>query len=318
MTSALYMHPWYKMPTLKRKGSFEFDFDHACQPHQAGVENLRDRELASGPRVKRRRCDNLENGFSQLSLNPTAVGAVVQPQTQHLWGVPYSANPSYNAFGSTQSQPQPPSSGVDSVLTGTAPDAPSLATSASGPLPPAIHEYTSISPPDISPTAIDTEEYSWYEPEKDLITNLNTTEPDASPSPSSPTGAGRTGGDDDEDSLRVTLPASLLRRLNNRDDVNLPSLLREAPDSDPSKALVLFRPLTLPSAEEKEEEGTSRTEPSIGGDIELEEPEYMVGTEDIPIIEEEDLIPSSLMASGNMVDGLDIEELQDDDAMDIE
>ncbi|KAI0081868.1 hypothetical protein K474DRAFT_1655731 [Panus rudis PR-1116 ss-1] len=138
MTSALPIHPWFRNPSLKRKGSYTVD-----SPDIATFE--------TSPRTKRRRCDNLEHGFAQMTLNPAAIVPPVQQQPLFMQTSPFGSNPPpFQPLGGTVN------------LNGTS-------------IPPAAD--TTVQPTDVpSPVPVDidppsprskTSVPSWYEPQKD-------------------------------------------------------------------------------------------------------------------------------------------------------
>ena len=77
-TNVHYMHPWFKMPSHKRKSCIDLDApesptQHECEPS------------VFAPLPKRRRCDTLERRIASLSLNavdPTRTSTTTFGQTQ--------------------------------------------------------------------------------------------------------------------------------------------------------------------------------------------------------------------------------------------
>ncbi|KAI0829659.1 hypothetical protein BC628DRAFT_1358139, partial [Trametes gibbosa] len=62
------LHPWFKMPSLKRKDVSSDEEDVPAVPARGASYELR-RSLSPAPSPKRRRCDVLESGLSQLTLH---------------------------------------------------------------------------------------------------------------------------------------------------------------------------------------------------------------------------------------------------------
>ncbi|KAK7692675.1 hypothetical protein QCA50_004308 [Cerrena zonata] len=307
MASALHMHPWYRLPTLKRKTSLEYDSDLVLQglksPLSHSSSSTVERDMASLPKPKRRRCDNLEHGFSQLSLTPS-----VALQTPSVPPVASSSTP--------YSQPHASGSFSDaSYNTNFVPTNVNFTSHEAE-----MHYPVQIPSADIPPAPVDNVGYSWYEPEKDriVITDLGPSPPSTPPPPSE---TRRTEDDTDEPPLHISLPSFLLKRLNNRQSDSLPPLHNSG--SDPSKALVLFRPLSIPTVEEPPSPPTHKSHrkrrESYGPSIGVADDDA-IEAEDVPIIEEPS-VASSLFREEIGRGHLHIEEIHDhadDDAMDIE
>ncbi|TCD59796.1 hypothetical protein EIP91_011420 [Steccherinum ochraceum] len=76
MADTVQMHPWFRLPTLKRKSAYIYDdsdsrlaLAYPRQPSDYDGPQLAD------PPSKRRRCDVLERGLAQLSIAHPAPGA---------------------------------------------------------------------------------------------------------------------------------------------------------------------------------------------------------------------------------------------------
>ncbi|KAI0081867.1 hypothetical protein K474DRAFT_1007302 [Panus rudis PR-1116 ss-1] len=123
-------------------------------------------------------------------------------------------------------------------------------------------------------------------------------------------------GDSEDEHVKVTVPSGFLDRLRKRQalEMDLPALLR-GPESDPSKALVLFRPLGVPNT--SDEPSSSAVDRGYEVEEEREDPDteqedYMSGT---PLDAASPIIP--------VEDGVEVEDITDnnadmDDAMDVE
>lgn len=284
MADTMRMHPWLRLPTRKRKSPSPLDpavpstsastsyphyYSHSTNrlPSFSRTENTDTdvEELSSAtppPAPKRRRCDNLEHGFSQLSI----VGGV---PSSSVW--PGSTSPD----------------GVERHPIITEPeDEP-------------IDIEIDVDGPGVGG---ETEDRGWFEPEKDRTSRLTVCSPlraythsnanyDAGivitrldslsdsdtecPKPPSNTLAASDVGGVDPVSVSIS-PALLDRLKSQQQNFGLPGLL-QGPSSSPansslnllqsdeSKAVVLFKPLNVPphpvineppSEEEDEEIGT--------------------------------------------------------------
>ncbi|KAH9949610.1 hypothetical protein B0H21DRAFT_881798 [Amylocystis lapponica] len=230
MTSAYptYMHPWFRMPSLKRKSSFAEDLSSREATSQS--------YLASRP--KRRRCENLEHGIAQLSLNAAVDASMAGWVPVASLSTPLPPGPS-PPFTAPPLSPQPPQTRAP--------------WDAAPPMHAALDARSSpAAAPEVADVDVPMKGPSWYEVEKDrtspsaalalspahvrtergragiVVTDLDDSDSDEpAPAPSGAPGS------------MVVSPA-VLDRL-----ARLPRGLPASPASDPgaSKALVLFRPL---------------------------------------------------------------------------
>ncbi|KAH9831213.1 uncharacterized protein C8Q71DRAFT_783252 [Rhodofomes roseus] len=228
-------HPWFREPSLKRKTLEDDDI--------SVVEFPQTRPVA--PRPKRRRCDNIEHGLAQMTLNhPVVSSPPAEPQFVPLVEPPYALQYAYSESTahapSVQEVPSSPrplfSMGFPSrvVLPGSVEE-------------PASPEQTRDIPD------VRMKIPSWYEPEKDriVITDLEDSDTDDQEETQGPNA-----------DAGYTVSSALLDRL----PIHAPSLpLPNLSDSDSRKALVLFRPLVVPSAVETEPEESSEddVEPDV-------------------------------------------------------
>ncbi|GBE81244.1 hypothetical protein SCP_0309710 [Sparassis crispa] len=279
------MHPWYRQPSLKRRLSH--DEDEEDKPDRTPARVVPDspsRPLSKTTHhTKRRRCDTLERGIAQLTLNTTANRAPVAPPPLVL----YPTNPSAST-GPTTACTQAPAPGL--TITPISPPGPFGQpawnasqtpygyaypyTNASQPvvLPGSVEEPTSpLAPPRAAEEEPDVPDVqmrgpSWYEIEKDRIV-INDLED--SDSEENEEGSSAEGG--------MTLSPALLEHLANGNQSALPVF----PEPDASKALVLFRPLVIPtdtSEEEKkpeEERDVPDVSPVARTDIMLDDDDAM-------------------------------------------
>lgn len=220
------MHPWFRMPSNKRK--------------TPELDSSDDSSDADSFLPKRRRCDALENGLAQLSLN-----SALHPPHQRRSCFPHRdpyVSPQYKA-GFPPLQP-PTSVGwnthTDQVVDHTSPVI----------FPGSIEEPTSpAAVPEVPEVTMKSR--SWYEPEKDRIVIVDLDDSDT---------------DEPADEPAVQVNGALLDRLRSRREPDFQEGLT-SPDS--SKALVLFKPvlpLPLPECAGKVEESSEVTEPSLGTD----------------------------------------------------
>ncbi|GJE94882.1 hypothetical protein PsYK624_110580 [Phanerochaete sordida] len=247
------MHPWFRMPSHKRK-SPEFD----SSDDASDVES-------SAP--KRRRCDALENGLAQLSLNPALHAA---PQS----------TPPFPPFGSYLSSetkdglpaglaPQPPV--YDHWNAYTHPSAHYASTVI---LPGSVEEPTSpAAAPDVPEVTMKSR--SWYEPEKDRIVIVDLDDSDT---------------DEPTDEPAVQVNAALLDRLRSHRE---PDFQADLAPPDPSKALVLFKPVLPPPLVEsmtKAENAPQVTEPMQSADEESMQSESLddVIVKEVPLYDNDD------------------------------
>ncbi|KAI0645402.1 hypothetical protein C8Q79DRAFT_911263 [Trametes meyenii] len=243
------------MPSLKRKDASSDEEDAPpATPIRAASYGAR-RSLSPAPSPKRRRCDVLENGLSQLTLD----GRPIPPSSAQF------------ASGQLHS---PFSSGRNLVPSVQFPDTPVLASQTAFPLwmdgqhapdvtqlsstiiptavvlPGSVEEPTSpeatlgdANVPDVSMKVP-----SWYEIEKDriVITDLEDSDQEDSDDPATSKAAAG----------QFTISSALLERLPK------PHTLGPlAPEAGPSNALVLYRPLAPLPAEARKEEDDSQRQP---------------------------------------------------------
>lgn len=102
------LHPWFRMPSQKRKDLSDEDEDAPSPFYER-------RSISPAPSPKRRRCDVLENGMSQLTLDgrsiapsaPYILASVTGPPTTTSYPAPIVQYPT--DVPSPTSQPAPPS-----------------------------------------------------------------------------------------------------------------------------------------------------------------------------------------------------------------
>ncbi|OCH93131.1 hypothetical protein OBBRIDRAFT_372786 [Obba rivulosa] len=233
-TYPYHMHPWFRMPSLKRK-------DHSDDSESSSGEYAA--RSPSPPRVKRRRCDLLEKGLAQLDLNAVvdgsrAPGILAADVPRHV----AAASPAQPSF---QGPPAWAASTSTSAYPANVPP-PRVVR------PGSVEEPTSPAQSEIPDVRMKVR--TWYEIEKDriVVTDLE--------------GSDTEGSDVDapaEPLASVAVSPTLLARMSRQNE--LPIYARNTSGSNPSQALVLFRPLVKPTdvaadAHEPEEE-TETTEP---------------------------------------------------------
>lgn len=133
MADTVRMHPWFRLPTLKRKSTYIYheDDSHLAQPNTNSPPNelaVQQQEGLLLPPPKRRRCDVLERGLAQLSIAPP------------------------DAF-------ETPSTGA-SIASGGWDTVPAYIS------PVSLERHPIVTEPEETPIECDQEE-SWFEPEKD-------------------------------------------------------------------------------------------------------------------------------------------------------
>ncbi|THH15471.1 hypothetical protein EW146_g5011 [Bondarzewia mesenterica] len=212
-------HPWFKMPSLKRKHSTEDDADSSSSSSSPTLV----------PRVahlpKRRRCSPLERGFAGLTLNNyNFVVASVPDITIQEEG--YFAPPSSvpDVYAPTRAFPPPISgSSMDTEM------ASPCSSSAATPVPVSYPSQVE-SPADTTAPDIRMHSSSWYEPEKDriVITDLD--------------GSSSSDEDENEDKGKADAPLVVSPAVLDRLKQQQQSLSPFSPEGQ-SMALVLFRPL---------------------------------------------------------------------------
>ena len=292
------LHPWFRMPTLKRKDLSDEEEDSPPPMYQSR------RSLSPAPSPKRRRCDVLENGMSQLTLDGRSMGSAPYILASPIVQYPTDA-PTSHPLPSWTDAPYAPR--VTHIPTNVA---------ATVVLPGSVEEPTS--PETVAEETevrdVSMKGPSWYEIEKDrtsasLPPSSSSVPPSSTPifvptsparfsshSPPSPAPSTRrplfrhasrpprptvvdarsddTGivitdledsDDEDENTLPTphtstgddgardfTISSALLDRLPKHHVLGL-----HAPESNPSTALVLYRPLVLPGESSKEDTGAS-------------------------------------------------------------
>lgn len=275
----VHMHPWFRMPSLKRKDPSDDSESSSGEYHPRSP---------SPPRTKRRRCDVLERGLAQLDLNavadgsPTAQGPSISVLNMppHA-GAPAPLPPSY--------QGPPPWAASSSSTPYAAP-----ASMPAVVLPESVEEPTSPAQDELADVKMKVP--SWYEIEKDrtcparsvcaradaaagiVVTDLEDSDTEE--------------GDAAEPQPSVALSPALLERLARRQD--LPIYARDASSPDLSSALVLFRPPGRPGGAEEEER------------VELPEPEERFVEIDS---DAEEMMDTSPLASPPADDAMDVEPL---------
>ncbi|KAI0675007.1 hypothetical protein C8Q78DRAFT_1066882 [Trametes maxima] len=240
------LHPWFKMPSLKRKDASSDEEDAPiATPIRAASYGTR-RSLSPAPSPKRRRCDVLENGMSQLTLDAqfasghavSLVPSVQFPDTPIL-----SSQTTSPLWMDRQHAPD-----VTQLSNTVIPTAVVLPGSVEEPTSPeATLEDADV--PDVSMKVP-----SWYEIEKDriVITDLEDSDQEDNNDPASSNNAATASGRDH--AAQFTISSALLERLPK------PHRLGPlGPEAGPSNALVLYRPLApLPAEAREEEDGSQR------------------------------------------------------------
>lgn len=286
--TSVHMHPWFRMPSLKRKtystdssdsasasdadaSASEFD-GPALHTYGHAREHIQyhSHDRAAPPPPKRRKCDVLESGIAQLSLDPRASwpgapvnaslnmnGAPIPPQPQPAYAPSWAAQPiagpstDPNSWNTQPPIPYP----APVVFPGSVEEPTSPAANPSSGLSPTSRDADAS--PDIADVTMKGS-YQWYEPEKDRTsrsasapapaTNANANAArkrtagivitDLDDSDTSDTEA---GAEADAPALRVN--AAFMERLR----AGTAPIPRGPPPPSDSKALVLFRPLVLNS-----------------------------------------------------------------------
>ncbi|KAL7281283.1 hypothetical protein ACG7TL_004592 [Trametes sanguinea] len=349
------LHPWFKMPSLKRKDLSSDEEDAPSPPGRAASLEPSRRSLSPGPSPKRRRCDPLESGMSQLTLDGRAVPPSPSPFAPGQYPFPsthVNASPApapaagtvYPPYLPTVQLPTTPNptSAPAAPLWADAPHMPNVTTlpdagAGAVVLPGSVEEPTS--PQTVVEEEADAPEVkmkvpSWYEVEKDrtsspshastsasftahrrpprpTVTDVSSSSSSSVYSSASSSRSGSAGivitdleGSDSEDEdagskpkpaadadtpPQFTISSALLDRLPKPGQTLGPL----APESNPGNALVLYRPLPLPSearVEEVEEDEDKENRGARTPQMEAEDApqiEEVVETEDVPIAEEE-------------------------------
>ncbi|TBU43410.1 hypothetical protein BD309DRAFT_864375 [Dichomitus squalens] len=263
------------MPSQKRK-----DFSDDEDTPSAYYEPRR--SLSPTPSPKRRRCDVLESGMSQLTLGglpfygapPTSYTTLSGGPARTVVGA--SASPSYLA--PAVQHPETPT--VVSTISHPWSDAPQdpyvtpILANITTPvvLPGSVEEPTSpeVSTGEAEVADVSMKGPSWYEIEKDRIVIIDLEDSDAEDED-------RTATDSGPDAPAFKISSALLDRLPKPH-----ALGALGPEPSPATALVLYRPLIVPAEHEEgpsdEEEG--KEERDLGS-VSVEELQPMV--EEVPM-----------------------------------
>lgn len=241
-------HPWFNMPSKKRK--------RPPSPSSEGDECPERFRTFEGELPKRRRCSTLEQGFAHLNLSHSmqthvsSTSTSPNPSILEL-DVPFVRSPSPNAMESDYTYPIIQPTFIEE------PTSPDISV-----YPPRSAEGESEEVADVKMRS-----ESWYEPEKDrkcccslirlllylagntgiVITDLDDSDEEGGPNSTS-------------DSSGLTISNALLNRLRNQQPERHALPL---PSAKPSSALVLFRPLSVPSKELEGEEVQEATVPTL-------------------------------------------------------
>ncbi|KAF9264253.1 hypothetical protein L218DRAFT_958673, partial [Marasmius fiardii PR-910] len=184
------------------------------------------------PTKKRPRVTALEHGFSHMTLNnsitpPTTLpGLVEQQDVSHL--LPTSSSSQWSSSSLSAME-------IEEVLANSQPSFITRPDSIEEPVSP-LPSFTDVWDVKMKGT-------SWYEPEPDriIITDLDSSDDEDSPDENQP----------------ITISPALLQRIRERD------LLRASVPAGHNQALVLYRPLTIPTpSDEKENRSSSLSPPS--------------------------------------------------------
>lgn len=346
------LHPWFKMPSLKRKdaSSDEEDAYTTSSPIRGASYEPPRRSLSPAPSPKRRRCDVLESGMSQLTL----AGRPIPPSPAHPGQFPPQYSIPAAAGAPTILFPITPSTSTQSVASQWAdglqvspvlPATTALQTSVV--LPGSVEEPTSpeafaaaVMDPDVHDVSMKVP--SWYEIEKDR-TSSSPSPPRSLYAPAreppvclpvADTRSRRLAGivitdledsdaeDDDNgdantsksissaDAPQFTISSALLDRLP-KPSATLGPL---APDPNPTNALVLYRPLPLPASSHEDQDDVRDSARWSGNALRIEE----VFTEDEPIMEDTEMpVDDDQLEFAPAVAG-SAGEPADDEPMDIE
>ncbi|KAI0371125.1 hypothetical protein BV20DRAFT_942941, partial [Pilatotrama ljubarskyi] len=297
MTSAAwanphYLHPWFKMPSLKRKDLSSDEEDAPTTPLRA-ASNAPRRSLSPTPSPKRRRCDVLESGMSQLTLD----GRPIPSSSVHFAPGQFPPPPTLQPSGSSAAAPT-----VFFPDTPTAASQPAAPLWADGPhVPNVTHLPTTTTATSVvrpgsveeptSPESVEQEADapevsmkvpSWYEIEKDriVITDLEDSDAEDNDTATTTTTSGAGGKStptvdlDSRDAPQFTISSALLDRLPKPTTAFGPL----APESNSSNALVLYRPLPLPADSKEYEDSSQRTQEEEDDGPKIEEVE-----QDVPV-----------------------------------
>ncbi|KAH9855218.1 hypothetical protein C2E23DRAFT_866849 [Lenzites betulinus] len=260
------LHPWFKMPSLKRKDVSSDEEDAPGFPIRGAAYAPR-RSLSPAPSPKRRRCDVLESGMSQLTL----LGRAIPPPPAHAasplqFPPPPLPPQSLHAPSPTILFPDTPTTVAQSTspLWADEPQVTNLlptpaALQAPVILPGSVEEPTSPAAP--APAAdpdvpdVSMKVPSWYEIEKDriVITDLEDSEAEDEDDANA-----------DADTHQFSISSALLGRLKTPAALHGQVLL--APEPGPSNALVLYRPLPFAGRVGADEDDGPRIEEVPEGD----------------------------------------------------
>ncbi|KAI0686348.1 hypothetical protein BC835DRAFT_1309554 [Cytidiella melzeri] len=220
MTSAwqypVQSHPWFRMPSLKRK---------AVERESSSSSADSDLERFALPR-KRFKCGILESGFAQLSLNQTinAPLASTPSLSTHLPNTTHAQNDSW-ASQSTSTSASGDATWGDISYADFETD-PQHASSIV--LPGSVEEPSSPEAQTVQePQDVTMKSRSWYEPEKDRIVIVDLDDSDLE--------------DSADDSPELTVNSALLSRIRDQ----RANALTSRKDAGPSMALVLYKPLPV-------------------------------------------------------------------------
>ncbi|KAK7454522.1 hypothetical protein VKT23_011276 [Stygiomarasmius scandens] len=278
--SSFFSHPWFDKPSMKRK--------HSSSPENS--DDSRNVDLSKSPaesRAKRPKISTIERGFSSLSIDRAHQQSA--PSSSNVGGFPPSIIPADDAM---DIEPTPPSSIPPSMIPSSSPflhsDPIEIPVSTSQ----LSLQPSSIEEPDSPPTRdLKMRGTSWYEPEPDrehppipnpppLRPSLDHVQPRSNPRRPH-TGIIVTDLDSsDEEDVRdpdeppITVSPALLERLRQRELLNHHQL--SVPPA--SMALVLYRPLSIPSSNSDEDDSSGS----------LNEP---VPAEDLPAVQIDDVVP---------------------------
>ncbi|KAH9892839.1 hypothetical protein C8Q73DRAFT_699648 [Cubamyces lactineus] len=279
-----YLHPWFKMPSLKRKELSSDEEDAPTTPIRAASLDHR-RSLSPAPSPKRRRCDVLESGMSQLTLDgrPIPPSPAQFAPGQFPSVTPAAAFPTAPTVQYPDALPPATPQWTDARLAPNVTQLPTTAVPTSVVLPGSVEEPTSpetvVEEEEADAPEVSMKVPSWYEIEKDRIVITDLEDSDSEDSDAAGAKARSTPtADADADSPQFTISSALLDRLPKPH--TLGPLAPES--SSANNALVLYRPLPIPvKTDEDEDTRTPREEedsPSI---------EEVVETEDVPVMEDE-------------------------------
>ncbi|THH30946.1 hypothetical protein EUX98_g3267 [Antrodiella citrinella] len=200
------MHPWFRMPSLKRKNAYIYSDPDIDSPTTSRPEPL--------PAPKRRRCDDLERGLAQLSIAPT----YSTPSAANANAFPAPAYSSWNTSDVQAIVTEPEDTPIECDDEWFEPEKDRTSPSPSHPPP------SRTSPP-LPPSA----------PSGIVITKLAPDEPIHMSPPPPP----------DPVSVTIS-PALLDRLKSHHQTFGIPGLLQGPPPrADDSRALVLFKPLKI-------------------------------------------------------------------------